>query len=202
MVLKIRTAVPPRIRRREAAVRTVPRSLVQRRNTRAATSPKPEQASPVRLTERLLSETREEIRRADARASHWLAMLGSALLALLTAVVGQSWTPARLAGADRWLWWSGCVCAAVALLALVLALLPRVWGDRDTDHVSYFGHVHRLRDPAVVRDYLERNAADSMPGLVAQLCQLSRLAVTKYRYTRIGTIFGTLAATLVAVSLL
>ncbi|RKR87244.1 hypothetical protein BDK92_1518 [Micromonospora pisi] len=156
----------------------------------------------VRLAERLIAETRDEVRRADEKATHWLSVLGGAALALVTALTGQSWLPSDLRGADRWTWWTGCLCAALATLALVLALVPRTGGDENIQQVGYFGHVHQLGDPTVVRLCLERAARDSMPGLVGELCWISRLAMTKYRYTRLGTGLSALAAGLISTSLL
>ncbi|SCG67975.1 Pycsar system effector family protein [Micromonospora coxensis] len=178
-------------------VRVATRSLAHRSGS-AGTDPQ----TAVRLTERLLSEARDELRRADAKASQWLTMLGGVSLALLTVFVGASWSPRDLNGAAAWAWWSGCACAAAALLSFALALLPRTAGSPELRHVAYFGHVHRLRDPALVRRYVERAARDSMPGLVSQLCWISRLVMTKYRWTRAGTVLTTLAAALVALGLL
>jgi hypothetical protein len=156
--------------------------------------------APSRLAERLVAEAREEVRRADAKATQWLTMIGSVVLALMTVLAGQSWRPSMLSESDQWTWWAGCASAAMAVFALVLALIPRTSGDPDLRQVAYFGHIHRLRDPTMVRHYVERAAADTMPGLISQLCWISRLAMTKYRYARIGTIFASLAAALTAMS--
>ncbi|NYF57151.1 Pycsar system effector family protein [Micromonospora purpureochromogenes] len=155
-----------------------------------------------RLTERLLAEARDELRRADAKATQWLSLFGGALLALVTGLVGASWSPSRLAGTAVWTWWAGCLFGALTLVALIMALLPRTGGDPELRLVAYFGHVHKLRDPALVRRYVERAAHDTMPSLISQLCWISRLAMTKYRWTRAGTVFAMLAAALIAVSLL
>ncbi|MBQ1070425.1 Pycsar system effector family protein, partial [Micromonospora sp. D75] len=155
-----------------------------------------------RLTERLLTEAREELRRADAKATQWLGLFGGALLALATGLVGASWSPHRLTGTAVWTWWTGCLAAALALAAVMMALLPRTGGDPELRLVAYFGHVHRLRDPEEVRRHVERAAHDTMPSLISQLCWISRLAMTKYRWTRAGTVLAMFAAALIAVSLL
>ncbi|KUJ48504.1 Pycsar system effector family protein [Micromonospora maris] len=160
------------------------------------------QAAAVRLTERLLAEAREELRRADAKAVQWLSLFGGALLALVTVLVGVSWSPRHLTGTVAWTWWSGVLCGAAALLSLIMALLPRPNGDQELQLVAYFGHVHKLRDPVLVQRYVERVAHDTLPSLIYQLCWISRLAMTKYRWTRAGTVFSMLAAALIAVSLL
>ncbi|MFY1626901.1 Pycsar system effector family protein [Micromonospora sp. WMMD723] len=161
-----------------------------------------DQQAALRLTERLIAEARDELRRADAKASQWLTMSGGVVLAMLTVLTGTRWSPGQLTGAAAWAWWSGCACAAAALFALAMALLPRTAGAAEVRQVAYFGHVHRLRDPALVRRYVERAAQDTMPGLISQLCWLSRLVMTKYRWVRAGTVLVTLAAALVALALL
>ncbi|MFJ8685605.1 Pycsar system effector family protein [Micromonospora wenchangensis] len=166
------------------------------------TDPGADQQAALRLTERLIAEARDELRRADARASQWLTMSGGAVLAMLTVLTGTRWSPAQLTGAAAWAWWSGCACAGTALFSLAMALLPRTAGAAEVRHVAYFGHVHRLRDPALVRRYVERAAQDTMPGLISQLCWLSRLVMTKYRWVRAGTVLVSLAAALVALALL
>ncbi|MEV6298726.1 Pycsar system effector family protein [Actinoplanes sp. NPDC051861] len=150
----------------------------------------------VQLTQRLIAETREENRRADAKAAQWLSMLGGGVigvLALWGAPLESSW-PAGASAA--WTVGLGFFCAGVAAVAFALALYPRTRAGSDLRDIAYFGHVHRAGDPALVRRYLEEAAGDTMPGLVGQLCRLSRIAVVKYRCVRVGTVFGMLAAVL------
>lgn len=161
-----------------------------------------DQQAALRLAERLIAEARDELRRADAKASQWLTTSGGAVLAMLTVLTGTRWSPGQLTGAAVWAWWSGCACAAAALFTLAMALLPRTAGAAEARQVAYFGHVYRLRDPALVRRYVERAAQDTMPGLISQLCWLSRLVMTKYRWVRAGTVLISLAAALVALALL
>ncbi|MEV4845004.1 Pycsar system effector family protein [Micromonospora matsumotoense] len=161
-----------------------------------------DQQAALRLAERLTVEARDELRRADAKASQWLTMSSGVALAMLTLLTGTRWSPRQLTGAAAWAWWSGCACAGVALFALAMALLPRTAGAAEVRQVAYFGHVHRLRDPALVRRYVERAAQDTMPGLISQLCWLSRLVMIKYRWVRAGTVLISLAAALVALALL
>ncbi|SNY55403.1 Pycsar system effector family protein [Paractinoplanes atraurantiacus] len=149
----------------------------------------PVPAPAVRLAERLLGEVREEVRRADAKATQWVAALGAA-----TVTVPAWWNADRT---EPWLIAAAATCAAAAFAALALALLPRTAGAGDPRLVAYFGHIDHIGDPRAVRRHLEATAADNMPALVTQLCRLSRLAVLKYRCVRIGTLFGASAGALV-----
>ncbi|MER7166192.1 Pycsar system effector family protein [Micromonospora sp. NPDC000207] len=156
----------------------------------------------IRLAERLLSEVRDELRRADARATQWLTMFGGGLLALLTLLTGTDWSLEQLALGRLWLWWSGCAAATLALTALVMVLVPRTGGPPDARQVAYFGHVARLRDPDIVGRHVASAARNSLPGLIAELCWLSQLAMTKYRWIRIGTVLTAFSVASIAASLL
>ncbi|WP_147315648.1 Pycsar system effector family protein [Asanoa ferruginea] len=155
----------------------------------------------VRLAERLLSETRDEVRRADTKAAQWLAAIGAGATAVIA-----SWPlddlPRVFADLAAWLGVAGFGFAVAALIALAMALVPRTGGDVDPSHVAYFGHVYRAGGPDHVRRHIERTADDLMPSLLTELCWLSRLAVLKYRYTRLGIVFGTCAGALVAAAAL
>lgn len=159
-------------------------------------------APAVRLTERLLSETREEVRRADARATQWVAAISAGTVTIFASWTADRAMPWQDAGASTALVVTAAICATAALLALALALLPRTIGGEDARHVAYFGHINRIKDPRIVRRHLEEAAADTMPALVTQLCWLSRLAVIKYRYIRIGTLLGASAGVLILLTLL
>ncbi|MFF0376939.1 Pycsar system effector family protein [Actinoplanes missouriensis] len=153
-------------------------------------------SAEVRLTRRLIAETREEVRRADAKAAQWLSILGAGtagLIALWGVPLERAWP---VAGAPAGMVPAGLICVALAAAAFALALFPRTRGASDLELIAYFGHVYRLRDPDRVRRCLEQAAGDTMAGLVSQLCWLSRLAVLKFRWIRAGTVFGMLAAVL------
>lgn len=150
-----------------------------------------------RHTKHLIAETRDEIRRADAKAAQWLTTLGAASAAALAAWTTRGSTPWELAGIHMLLTAAGGACAVGAMAALTLALIPRIGGSSEPGHVAYFGHVYRIGDPDRVRRLLEGAAADLMPGLVAELCTLSRIAMLKYRYTRLGAVLSALASVLI-----
>jgi hypothetical protein len=156
----------------------------------------------VRLTERLVSETRDEVRRADAKAAQWVAAISAGAVAVLASWTTAPPEPWRSGGLVAWLVSGACGCAVVAVVMLTLALVPRTGGGADPRHLAYFGHVHRIGDPDAVRQYLAEGAVDTLPALVTQLCWLSRLAVIKYRYARLGALSGGLAGVLVLLSLI
>lgn len=150
--------------------------------------------SAVRLAERLLAETREEIRRADAKASQWLAMIAALTMAIVATAPGRVWPEWSGSGPDRWLRLLALVVAVAAVASLVLALVPRVRGEPDAAQVAYFGHIARIGDPVTAQRCIERVATNVMPGLSAELYWLSRITMAKYRWLRAGTVLAVLAA--------
>jgi hypothetical protein len=150
----------------------------------------------VRLTERLLTETRDELRRADAKAAQWLSMLGAGAIGVVALWNSAPAPPWPVGSSAFWPALTGCGFAVPAAISFALALVPRIGGAPDQREVAYFGHVYRIGDPVLLRRHIEEAAGDSLHGMVGQLHHLSRLAVLKYRCIRIGTGSGTAAAIL------
>ena len=155
----------------------------------------------LRCAQRLLADNREELRRADLKASQGLGAAGATAIALLTAAVGGAWQPADLAGSREWAWWLGCLLWTASVAALTFALLPRLGSATDAEHAAYFGHINRLmRDGDVLRA-LHRTACDPLPAVISQLCWSSRVIVTKYQLVRCGITFFVLAWCSLTISL-
>ncbi len=153
----------------------------------------------VELARRLLTETREEISRADAKASVLLGMVSAVGGALIGVLAGQQWWPGQLSAPSRVLWWVGCAGWAAALVLLLAAVVPRnvrsPW--RPGMPLSYFGDVRRTGGGAALREALREAAADPLPSLMAVLTVTSRIAVVKHRCVHTGVLCFA-AATLLA----
>lgn len=154
----------------------------------------------LRCAQRLLAENREELRRADLKASQALGAAGATALALMTAVVGGAWKPSQLDGSQQWTWSIGCLLWACSVATLMFALLPRLGSKADAEHVAYFGHVHRLMRGGDIRDALHRAARDPLPAVIAQLCWSSQVVMTKYQFVRCGLMCFVLAGMSLTVS--
>ncbi|MFF7186229.1 Pycsar system effector family protein [Streptomyces sp. NPDC008222] len=150
-------------------------------------------AARAQLCERLLTELRAEIARADSKASVLVAALGMTAGVFSGLLAGRKWTPAALSGAGTVLWWAGAVCLALSLFALLLAVLPRyrsgTWAPGLP--LSYFGDIQQ----AVRRGHLESALADTerLPtaGLTRALTETSRIAARKHQWIRAGLVaFG------------
>ncbi|MFE9405331.1 Pycsar system effector family protein [Streptomyces sp. NPDC006530] len=152
------------------------------------TAPAGSDAPGTETAQRLLTELRAEIARADAKASVLVAALG-----MTAGVVGgqlgtRNWTPGQLSPAGAAFWWAGTAALALALLGPLMAILPRYRGAAWTPGrpLSYFGDIHQ----AVRQDVLAQALADSerapAASLMAALAENSRIATRKHQWIRGG----------------
>ncbi|GCD47234.1 Pycsar system effector family protein [Streptomyces paromomycinus] len=140
-----------------------------------------------RLARTLLSETREEMLKADHKANVVLTVLGMALTALVSAVGAGGVRPLTYSASAQSLFWAGCAAVAPSFLLLGLAIVPRTGiGRRDRTH--YFGDVAsgvtvwQLKARMQQTDVHERD--------VSQFAVLSVLVTVKYRCIRRAMIWG------------
>ncbi|MFJ8625047.1 Pycsar system effector family protein [Kitasatospora sp. NPDC093550] len=136
----------------------------------------------------MLTETREELAKADQKANLLLAALGVALAALAGALSSGNYDPLM---SD---WWAGlaffgaCACGVAALVLFAGAVMPRV-GTGDRRAVHYFGDVAAGARPLdEVRSTVEQT--DLVERDLSQFVVLSRTVAAKYRYIRLGMYLG------------
>jgi hypothetical protein len=143
-------------------------------------SDEPKHLSPEadQLTAQLLSETREELTKADSKAQILLAASGVIVGVVLSGAIGGKWSPTVLVAFAEVIWWVGVGVAAFGILALGFALFPRLFGS-DHSHVTYFEDVRRFatRDDLIdgLNGEAERGGRDA-----EQLLRLSRVVHRKY----------------------
>jgi hypothetical protein len=136
----------------------------------------------------LLSNAREEIGRADAKASILLAASGVVTGALLAGLIAGTWTPLRMHVAAQWLWWLGTGEAAVGIWCLAWAVYPRN-PRRDSGHpwaVGYYGDVVGFHTTAQLVTALHLSAETNTERVADQLRHVSRIVSRKYRLIRWG----------------
>ncbi|MFE6777214.1 Pycsar system effector family protein [Streptomyces sp. NPDC057702] len=140
-----------------------------------------------RLARTLLTETREEMLKADQKANTMLSGLGVTLAALVGAVSAGGVTPLRYGIAAQVLFWLGCAAAFPSLGLLALAVLPRT-GTPLAHRAHYFGDVSALGTPGQLAHVVRHT--DPHRRDLNQLAVLSQLVVMKYRYVRGGMVWG------------
>jgi hypothetical protein len=154
----------------------------------------------------LLRETRDELARADAKASILLAASGIAFAALLSAGSTSSWYPDKLShqGA-RVLAWIAVALVLLGIGVVGAAVKPRLRANPSEQSKPYYfgdveaywprwwqlGHRGSLRqkgrdDFAKALQALSSSAPEQSERLDEQIWTLSHIAYRKYRLVSIG----------------
>ncbi|MGW0603097.1 Pycsar system effector family protein [Streptomyces sp. NPDC002640] len=166
------------------------------------------EAGPARarleICERLLTDLRAEITRADQKASVLVAALGITAGAFSGLVAGEKWSPADLSDVAAALWWTGGSALVVSLASLLLAVVPRyrrsTWAPGDP--LSYFGDIRQAVRLGLLADALEDTERRPVAGLTAALTETSRIAARKHQWIRLGLCGFCAGVVLLPVSLL
>lgn len=100
------------------------------------------------FAEILLDEGREELNRADGKASILLASSGVIFSVLISAGMQGEWTPRKLGDhpVTEWAFWLGLAFGCVGIVLLAWSLLPRIKHVGDRGQLAYFGHVVLFRE--------------------------------------------------------
>lgn len=177
-------------------------------------------AAGVAYREALLAETREELQKADNKASILLAASGIALSALGSAFAAGTWSPSHLANGDARLWtWISISLALAGLFVIGTAVKPRLHPkETEREALHYFGDVHAFWpkwnsgsratglahgraefDRALEAASTEENIKER---LNAQIWFLGHLAFRKYRLVDVGLWCFALSIVLAVVALI
>lgn len=172
----------------------------------------PDAPAALELVRALLRDGREELVRADGKASSLLAVVGVIVGALLTSVVGRVWSPADFDQHARIAWWLGIAAVGVAACCLVNALLPRFWRSKGAARVTYFADVVRVEKDAkrsaraetAISDLeaaVQSSARDVFAHALQQLRAISWIVSIKYRRIRAAILLLAVAAAFLGIAL-
>ena len=168
---------------------------------------------PRSYPDQLLLETREELVRADGKASILFGASGVAAGVLLGAVVAGDWSPSRFDhGLAEAVWWTGMAVLALSIVLLGMAVLPRVRHGEGRERLYYFGHVVQYRPKTILgfparglspttefmRD-LEQSP-DGVGRTGDQIWVISGLVHAKYRFIRLALMSQAVGLALVLVA--
>ncbi|MEU6791915.1 Pycsar system effector family protein [Nonomuraea wenchangensis] len=137
----------------------------------------------------LLTETREELARADNKASILLGITGLVGGVLLSSTLAADWSPSRLGFAAQVVWWVSTVAGFTAVALLVSAVIPvtkRPSGP--SEEPMYFGDVVHFSSNEQLVAALKSAAVSSSTRVVDQLMTVSRIVSKKYRLIRSAAI--------------
>ncbi len=139
------------------------------------------------LKERLLREVREELVRADGKASLLLAAASVVIAAVLSAMLAGSWDPRLLDDRIEWLWWLGAAFGVLGFVGLGYAVIPRTKfrGIRTPSIIAFYGDI--VAAPADELDsLLASTAAMGDAALSDQLVINSGIVRRKYLGIKAG----------------
>lgn len=149
----------------------------------------------------LLSEARDELVRADNKASILLAILGVALSAVVAGVMTVSWSPGKLAVPWSVMWAIGAAAVLVSVASLVAAVYPRTERGRDDEPgIYYFRDVTRIRTRDQLQSRIEATTPNPLGRLVDQLWAVSGVVNRKYTLIRVAIWAGMLGWVFVVVA--
>jgi hypothetical protein len=149
--------------------------------------------------QRILFEIREEVNRADTKASILLGTTGIAVGAVLGGLFAGSWKPFDL-GSGEWLWWLGTAMVGASICLFLAAVYPRGRTGPPSKMIAFYGDVLAQESVSALVTVLERSSHAELELLADQIHAMSRVVHTKYRLIRTGIwlLTGSAAAWLVS----
>lgn len=148
----------------------------------------------------ILGQAREELDRADNKASLLLVAAMVVMSVVLAAILAGQWRPFGMSWIFQTTWWIGVTVGVGALASLAVAVYPRSARSRDDakELLAYFGDAAG-KTPTEIRTMLRREARDDEP-MIDQLLAVSGIVDRKYRAIRIGLWLFAIAAVCCAAS--
>jgi hypothetical protein len=135
----------------------------------------------------LLAEARDELQRADQKASILLAAAGVAIGTVLAGILSAGWSPSLLRSPWDVLWEAGAVATLGGIGALIWAIYPRTThGRNDDSRLFYFGQAGNTESVADLERELRKSSGSHFERSADQLWRVSRVVNTKYRAVRWG----------------
>lgn len=141
----------------------------------------------------VLSETREEVTRADAKASLLLSAALIVVGVIAAAMLAGDWSPSRLDNWGQALWWFGTAMTLAGITCLAIAVYPRVLNRHEGPGVTYFNEIAKLKGVKQLKEALAEVDADDRT--IKQLYSVSKIARRKYAFVAVSIWFFAAAAT-------
>ncbi|GGS86682.1 MULTISPECIES: Pycsar system effector family protein [Streptomyces] len=137
---------------------------------------------------RLLADLRVEIARADSKAALLVGALGMTAGVIGGEVPGPHRSPGSFSAVGMTLWWAGAAALGLALLALLLAVMPRSLRSdwHEGSPLAYFGDIWAADRQGRLADALADTDRDPGSAVRAALAANSLIAVRKHQWIRVG----------------
>ena len=134
-------------------------------------------------------ETREELAKADAKATTLTSIVGLILGAFLAGSIAGDFSPQHFSNRVEWLFWIGLGLAFAAEVALCSAIFPRTDSKDSRGALLYFADVAQFDSLERFRTALLQAATEpdaEFDRLIHQLYFLSLTVVHKYVLIKLG----------------
>lgn len=128
----------------------------------------------------MLVEVRDELTRADGKASILFAAMGVAAGVLAAAILGGDWNPRDLHSPWEAVWWVGCVAGATSGALLALAVYPKITNRHSGAPITYFNEIAQLRDTETLDKSLKNLSEEDR--VLKQLYSVSKIVRKKYLF--------------------
>lgn len=149
----------------------------------------------------MLSEAREDVQRADQKASVLLATLGIGFAVVTAGQFAGNFDLSKFSTCGQIIWWVGVVVATLSVALSALALWPRYrLNDRPEFGITYWGHIAAFK---TLDDFDAALTAEGNPTNRRgrhQVWRLSKLVLAKYRSLRAAIVSGGAAGLLLALA--
>ncbi len=135
----------------------------------------------------LLTDTRDELNRADFKASLLLAAIGVVIGGLIGGLAARKWTPMTMDPVAQAVWWVGAAGAAAGVFWIAASVYPRIHQHK-TPHPglpAYYGDVAAYQDIDAFRDAIDQ-APEARERLINQTYVVSKIVQWKYVMLRRG----------------
>lgn len=135
----------------------------------------------------LLSEARDELTRADLKASILLAASGVGASSILAGMISSTWSPLLLRTPWNLIWILGACLGLAGIGALAWAIYPRTSRGRDDEgQLFYFRQAAGVRSVEELTAELRKSSLDAFRRSADQLWRVSQVVSSKYRGVRVG----------------
>ena len=134
----------------------------------------------------LLRDSREELTRADSKATVLLGTAGVGASIIAGDIVAGHWTPASLTPWAQVFWWVGACAAAAGFVSLTYALAPRLYDSGEKKNLRHFGHIAQYESPNELLEPLVSASGDVFNARVSQLWAIAKIVTRKYALIKVA----------------
>ena len=134
----------------------------------------------------LLRDSREELTRADSKATVLLGTAGVGASIIAGDIVAGHWTPPSLPPWAQVFWWIGVCAAGAGFVSLTYALSPRLYGSAEKGNLRHFGHIAQYQSPSELLEPLNSASGNMLIAKVSQLWAIGKIVTHKYALIRVA----------------